>query len=289
MLVAPLLLMVIIGYSIYQLVIQAFDLSWIAVLLTALPLMVFLMEVMVFQSKPRTHEFLPKHTLVVAIGLVMILVLSLFPSIQKNIELNTLSLMLAELSVAIYIAYIFWYSALKRGTNITLALGKQIPSFIVYDNGTKIKSESYLGNPLVIIFYRGNWCPFCIAQIKELVATYQQLALEGVKFILISPQPDKNTQAIATQFDVPFSFLSDPKNKTATQLGINHDKGLPAGMSILGYSADTVYPTVIVTNSSGEIIYLNETDSFRDRPDPMEYLNQITNDKIVEEPVRLQA
>ena len=281
MLVAPLVLMIVIGYAIYQLMAAPFDLSWIAVLLTALPLMVFLMDVMILQSTPRTHEFLPKHTLVVALGLLMILAIALFPSINNLRDTNTFALMLAELSVAIYIAYIFWYSSLQRGQSQLLVKGKKLPAFTVYDDGIEISSDLFLGNPLVIIFYRGNWCPFCVAQVKELVKDYKQLALEGVEFLLISPQPEKFTQAMAKRFDVPFKFLSDPNNNTASQLGINHDNGLPAGMNVLGYSADTVYPTVIVTNSKGKIIYLNETNSFRDRPDPLEYLELITNDKSV--------
>lgn len=281
MLFAPLILMVIIGYACFQLFSDPFDLSWIAVLLTSLPLMVFLMQVMIFQSTPRTHEFLPGHTLTVALGLVMILIIALFPRINHSLETNTLALVLAELSVVIYIAYIVWYSSLERSKNSFLQKGNKLPIFTVFGNGEEISSDTFLGNPLVIIFYRGNWCPFCVAQVKELVKDYKELALQGVEFLLISPQPESNTQAMAERFDVPFKFLSDPNNVTAKQLGINHDNGLPAGMNVLGYSSDTVYPTVIVINSKGEIIYLNETDSFRDRPDPLEYLELITNDKSV--------
>ncbi len=281
MLIAPLVLMAIVGYSIYQLLVTAFDLAWLAVLLSSLPLMVFLMQVMVFQSTPRTHEFLPTHTLIVSLGLVMILIISLFPSLNSTLQINTIALVLTEISVVIYIAYIVWYSSLQRGINLHLKVGSSLPPFTVYENGERLSSKSFLGNPLVIIFYRGNWCPFCVAQIKELVKDYQELALQGVGFLLVSPQPDGNTEAMAKRFNVPFKFVSDPDNNTARQLGLNHDNGLPAGMNVLGYNSDTVYPTVIVTNSKGIIIYLNETDSFRDRPDPLEYLELITNDKSV--------
>jgi peroxiredoxin len=279
MLVSPMLLMAIIGISIYQMLTYLFDWSWVAVLLTALPLMVFLMDVMIFKSKPRTRDYLPMHTLIVSLGLIMILVLFVFPYLQPEVKLNTLSLILAELAVGIYIAYVLWYSSLGREDLNILRVGMNLPSFEVYSKDEMILSESFLGYKTVIIFYRGDWCPFCVAQIRELADQYNQLALSGVKFLLISPQPEKNTEALAKKFEVPFTFLSDPGNETATQLGINHDKGLPSGMGMLGYSADTVYPTVIVTDKKGKIIYLNETDSFRDRPDPDEYLNFLIKNK----------
>ncbi len=279
MLLAPLTLMAVIVYAIYQLVASPFDFAWVAVLLTALPLMVFLMGVMIFQNKPRTHDYLPVHSLVVALGMAMILVLFIIPSLQSNVKLNTMSLVLAEISTAIYILYLFWYSSLGRVANTKLALGRALPEFKVYDEDQEINSASFKGKPLVLIFYRGNWCPFCVAQIKELAKDYQELSLQGVKFLLISPQPEYQTKAIAKKFNVPFTFLSDLGNFTAKQLGIYHKNGLPTGMNILGYNSDTVYPTVIVTNSKGEVIYLNETNSFRDRPDPMEYLPLIADKK----------
>jgi len=239
------------------------------------------MQVMILKSQARTHDFLPIHTSIVVAGLIVAIVLFSFPNLQARDTPNHMALALAEFSFILHVSYLFWYSSLKRPEQFHLKVGEDLPSFTVYKDEVKIPSESFLGFPTIIIFYRGNWCPFCMAQIKELAQQYRQLVLSGIKIVLISPQPEKITENLAQRFNVPFIFLTDRNNQSAVQLGINHANGLPKGLELMGYSADTVYPTVIVTNRLGKIIYLDETPSFRNRPEPKAYLNILLEDTLV--------
>ncbi|MCG8612348.1 MAG: redoxin domain-containing protein, partial [Pseudomonadales bacterium] len=120
----------------------------------------------------------------------------------------------------------------------------------------------------LIIFYRGNWCPLCMAQIKEVSAQYQQLADLGVAVALVSPQPHENTRNLAKKFSVPFKFLVDTENAAAKKLGIFAEDGTPKGLELLGYDSDTVMPTVIITDAQGNIIFADLTDNYRVRPEP---------------------
>ena len=280
MMLLPMLLMPIIIYSVIQLFNKPLDYAWVTTLLTSLPLMMFLMQVMLFKSQARTHDFLPIHSMMVVIGLVVALVLFSFPQLQNLDKSNHLALALAELGFVLHIAYLFWYSSLQRPTQLFLKIGEDLPHFVAFKDNKKVISESFLGFPTIIIFYRGNWCPFCMAQIKELAQQYRQLVLSGIKIVLISPQPEKITENLAKRFNVPFIFLTDKNNQTAQKLGLNHQNGLPKGMEIMGYSSDTVFPTVVVTNKKGKIIYLDETPSFRNRPNPKEYLDILTSENL---------
>ena len=49
-------------------------------------------------------------------------------------------------------------------------------------------------------------------------------------------------------------------------LGLLHEGGVPAG--IPGYRADTVFPTVVVTNADGVVVFCDQTDNYRVRPTP---------------------
>ena len=90
--------------------------------------------------------------------------------------------------------------------------------------------------------------------------------------ILVSPQPHKFTKALARKFDIGFHFLVDAKGKVARQLHIFQQHGLPFGFQLLGYESDSVLPTVIITDEEGIILFTDQTESYRIRPEPGTFL-----------------
>jgi len=111
-----------------------------------------------------------------------------------------------------------------------------------------------------------------VAQIKEVVALYKDIEARGANVILVSPQSHKFSKALAEKFNVNFNFLTDVKNTVAKQLGIFSPNGIPTGFEVLGYDSHSVLPTVIITNTSGEIVYVDLTDNYRVRPEPETFL-----------------
>lgn len=165
--------------------------------------------------------------------------------------------------------YARWYSRLDRELQSRLEVGAQLPHFEVLDiDGTMVSSESFLGQPTAFVFIRGNWCPLCVAQVRELAGQYQSLAARGIKVALISPQSLDETRALAERFDVAFRYMTDPAASAARSLGILHEGGVPPGVTQLGYEADTVFPTVIVIDESGTVVFSDQTDDYRVRPEP---------------------
>lgn len=170
--------------------------------------------------------------------------------------------------------YIFWYSKFgNRENNQKLVVGNTLPNFELEDtDGKIIPSSSFVGNPALIIFYRGNWCPLCMAQIKEVAGQYKALSEQGVKVALVSPQSHENSEGLAKKFDVPFMFLVDKDNRAAKALDILSADGTPTGLELLGYDSDTVMPTVLITDASGKIIFADLTDNYRVRPEPETFI-----------------
>jgi len=165
--------------------------------------------------------------------------------------------------------YIYWYSRLGREKNACLENGQPLPEFkLKSDQGLNWESQELSHHPALILFFRGNWCPLCMAQIKEISKSYQRLEEMGVSVYLVSPQPEKNTQALAKKFAVNYHFMTDQDNKAATLLGIAAKQGTPKGMEVLGYDSDTVLPTAILTDQNGTIIFTDQTDNYRVRPEP---------------------
>jgi peroxiredoxin len=111
-----------------------------------------------------------------------------------------------------------------------------------------------------------------MAQIREISAQYQELERRGVAVLLVSPQPVSHSVALAKKMKVNFQFLTDENNAMARQLKIDQEHGVPLGFEVLGYKSETVLPTVIITDEQGKILFLDQTDNYRVRPEPETFL-----------------
>jgi len=175
----------------------------------------------------------------------------------------------AGITLLAWLVYLRWYSVFRGRDAHALKVGTPLPDFQLESmDGHIVSSESFKAKPHLLLFYRGNWCPFCTAQVEELAAAYKRLEEKGISVVLISPQSIKKNQALAARFDVPMVFLRDQGNAAAKQLGILHEWGTPMGMQVLGYESDTVLPTVILTDEQGQIVASDQTDNYRVRPEP---------------------
>lgn len=180
-------------------------------------------------------------------------------------------LVAATVGVAGTLGYVHWYSRFGAPANGALREGAPLPTFPVLEHGCELASRDLVAKPALWIFYRGNWCPLCVAQVREIAAQYRELARRGVEVFLVSPQPEVNTEALAAKCDAPMRFLTDRDNRAAAILGIRERFGLPAGMQALGYDSDVPRPTVFITDEGGRVLYCDLTDNYRVRPEPAQY------------------
>lgn len=241
-------------------------LSWLGLALTAFAPLVFFLKAFLFRS-PRTPRHPVEYSILCGLGLVLTMAMS-FRYGQAAGAIHVW----AGITLLGWLVYLRWYSTLRGRDARVLKVGSKLPLFQLESmHGHSVSSEKFRSNPHLLLFYRGNWCPFCTAQIEELAAAYQKLEAMGVSVLLISPQSIKKNQAMAARFDVPMVFLRDRDSTAAKQLGIQHKWGTPMGLQMLGYESDSVLPTLILTDAEGYIIFSDQTDNYRVRPDPKDF------------------
>jgi peroxiredoxin len=241
-------------------------LSWLGLALSAFGPLVFFIKAFLFKS-PRTSRHPVEFSILSGLGLVITMAMSYrFGQAAGSIHAW------AGFTLLTWLVYLRWYSVFRGRDARALSVGSALPEFRLESlQGHTVSSESFKAKPHLLLFYRGNWCPFCTAQIEELAAGYKRLEESGVTVVLISSQSIKKNQSLASKFDVPMVFLRDRNNTAAKQLGIDHKWGTPMGLQLLGYASDTVLPTVILTNSEGNIVFSDQTDNYRVRPDPQTF------------------
>ena len=92
-----------------------------------------------------------------------------------------------------------------------LTIGEKAPDFSLknpYGKTVRL-SEQLRKGPVVLVFYRGAWCPYCNLQLHELKDTLPEITKYGATLIAVTPQqPDKSLGQIEKN-GLPFEILSD--------------------------------------------------------------------------------
>ncbi len=180
---------------------------------------------------------------------------------------------LAALVALGYVVFDLWYSRFGRGANPQLQPGQELPVVSARDLGGKTVSTADLaGTPTLLMFYRGNWCPFCTAQVEQLARRYRELNERGVRLVFVSPQPADLARRVAESLDVAIEFWVDSDCAAARGLGLIQEDGVPVGLR-RRYGRDTVLPTTILLDADARVIYSDETDNYRVRPRPETFLD----------------
>ncbi len=179
--------------------------------------------------------------------------------------------------LAVVAAAAFAWVRLKglRATPPQLRPGSPLPDFRAVDErGDPVRSVELHGAPAVLLFVRGNWCPFCSRQVSDLTQHYRDIVDLGARLILITPKPLETTRRVADFFKVEFEFWLDDELAVTRQLGLVLEGGVP-GEYRKEYGDDTVWPTAIVVDAAGIIRYTQLSRHISDRPDPGVLLREI--------------
>ena len=92
-----------------------------------------------------------------------------------------------------------------------LKVGDKAPQFQSIDNGGKpfdLKRQLKNGD-VVIIFYRGQWCPFCNKELSQLNDSLSLLTAKGATVIAISPETKENVVKTIGKTKASFPIISD--------------------------------------------------------------------------------
>jgi peroxiredoxin len=63
--------------------------------------------------------------------------------------------------------------------------------------------------PIVLVFYRGGWCPFCNMQLKAYQQIWPEIQAMGAQLIAISPQNPDHSLSLQEKEGLEFQVLSD--------------------------------------------------------------------------------
>ena len=105
---------------------------------------------------------------------------------------------------------------------MTLAAGATFPDFTLPDHAGNERRLSELvgGDPTVLQFYRGWWCPKEQAFFRRLVALQEEAEVAYSGIVSISVDPPQVAAAFRAGIGARWTFLSDSERVWIEQLGL---------------------------------------------------------------------
>ena len=125
-------------------------------------------------------------------------------------------------------------SAFKKGIELVDAMGLEESAKQVGDTaidgeltgwkGDTIKlSELWNEGPVVLMWYRGGWCPYCNIQLRAMQKSLNDIENAGAKLVVLTPELPEKAKETAEAANIEIVALHDKDNALAKQYGIMFD------------------------------------------------------------------
>jgi peroxiredoxin len=151
--------------------------------------------------------------------------------------------------------------------------------------------------PVVISFFWGGWCPFCVLELKALAAAHPEIEGLGATLVALSPQARDNSSSRRRDGKPPSPILSDPGCKVASRyrIAIALPERYRAAYLALGHPNPAKtgskrrilpIPATYVLNSTGLVVLSYLDADYTTRLEPTEIIVALTHLRAASIPAR---
>lgn len=169
-----------------------------------------------------------------------------------------------------------------------LFIGSKAPDFRCTDNkGQDIRLKDLLKKgKVVLVFYRGYWCPFCNRELSRFQDSLELITQKGAQLIAVSPESKDKLDSTEARTGASFPLISDEGMKIMKAYEVEFEmeentvtRYRNAGIDILkvnGANANYLpVPAVYIIDKESTIRYRFFNTDYRKRPSVKELLDNL--------------
>ncbi|MDO7172239.1 peroxiredoxin-like family protein [Mariniflexile sp. AS56] len=180
--------------------------------------------------------------------------------------------------------------AFQQGSD-AIKVGQKVPNFELPNTEGKLTILNSLlsKGPVVVTFYRGDWCPYCNLQLRALQARLSEIHALGATLVAITPQVPDGSLTKNEISEMDFIVLSDQDAKVASQYGVawevpeflvEHmrvDRNLDLDIINNGNGSVLPIPATFVIERDGVVTWSYVNVDYRTRSEPDDIIEALQN------------
>ena len=166
-----------------------------------------------------------------------------------------------------------------RSDDLGIAAGSMAPDATLasIEDGQVTLSDLWADQNLMLIFYRGGWCPYCNAQIRDITVNYSKFLDRSVLPVLVSVDEPDTSALLSATYEVPFPVMSDSDLDAHESYNVvlrvteeEYQARLSRGVDMEAYSGQDHHvmavPSTFLIEQGGHLLWSHVDVEFRTRP-----------------------
>ena len=185
-------------------------------------------------------------------------------------------------------AFFFIYTLSAQEKPEGLFINSKAPDFKAVDqNGNSIRLKDMVKKgQVVLFFYRGNWCPYCSRQLKQLQDSLQLFVDKGVQVVAITPEQSEGISKTVERSSASFPIIHDTEGKImkAYDVGFALDEKSVSRYKMSGIDLAAIngkngtnlpVPAVYIINKESTITYRYFNEDYKKRVSVKQLLSEL--------------
>jgi len=170
-----------------------------------------------------------------------------------------------------------------------LFINSKAPDFTLKDQqGNSVKLKDVLRNgPVVLVFYRGHWCPYCNKHLKKLEDSLQFIKNKGAQLIAVTPEKSENIAKTVEKTKAGYTIIYDEDMKimkayevayAVDEKTIARYKRADIDLGANNGQKNVVYlpvPAVYIISKAGTVVYRFFEPDYKKRATVKEILDNL--------------
>lgn len=208
-----------------------------------------------------------------------------------TVGVGALGAVAATLAICAGLAFLGLCAASAQ-TRLTpaVAVGGAVVDFVATDDqGRPFALATLRGRPFLLKFFRGHWCPYCVAELRRWEELRPALAARRIEVVTVCADSAEEIRQGRAKHGLHAVMIPDPELAITDRYNLRNPKNFAPKKGLI---IPLPIPTTILVDASGTVRWIDQASDYMRRSDPDRVLAAIrsTLDVIADErDAQLQA